>query len=128
MESDKPTGRIMPPGRNRVEFLSIVGSLASLAALGVVLVDKVAAVRDPLLVALQAAHSVLCMIGIGATCLIALDYVRRTAVDPSISLAAKTLRVSAIFSLAVLFLWIFLSGLIAAIYWRWWFSPIAQFL
>jgi hypothetical protein len=107
-------------------FLSAAGSLASLIALVIVFIDKAASSVqvDPQLIPWRIALAVLCLLAIGAIIMIGYELISKALSNGVISNQSKTLRVFVTASLAILGTAIFLDGVFAAFYWRWWLGGI----
>ena len=107
-------------------FLSAAGSLASLIALVIVFIDKAASSVqvDPQLIIWRIALAVLCLLAIGAILIIAYEQISKALSNDARSNQSKTVRVFVTASLAILGTAIFLDGVFAAFYWRWWLGGI----
>src|SRR5215212_6818425 len=111
-------------------FLSASGSVASLAALVMVLIDKAStsAEIDPQQFVWRMALALMSLAAIGSTIVITYDLVKSVFSNDGLTMRAKTIRAFIAMSLGVFGTAIFLDGLFAAFYWRWWLGGIFHFL
>lgn len=111
-------------------FLSASGSVASLAALVVVLIDKgsASAEIDAQQFVWRMALALMSLAAIGATIVITYDHVRSVFSTNIFRMRAKTIRAFVAISLGILGSAVFLDALFAALYWRWWLGEIFNFL
>jgi hypothetical protein len=111
-------------------FLSAAGSIASLTALVIVFIDKAATSMqvDPQLIIWRIALAVLCLMVIGTIIIIVYDIVSVTLSNDKLGNRLKTFRIFVASSLGILGVAIFLDGVFAAFYWRWWLGGLVRML
>ena len=109
-------------------MLSACGSVASLVALVIVLMDKAstAASIDPQMLVWRVGLAFMALMAAGATIVITYDYVRDTISRDLLNLRAKTARCAFAVIAGALVTTIFIDGLFAAMYWHLWLYIIPR--
>jgi hypothetical protein len=109
-------------------MLSACGSVASLVALVIVLVDKAstAASIDPQMLIWRVGLAFMALMAAGATIVITYDYVRETISRDLPNLRTKTVRCALAIIAGSLVTTIFVDGLFAAMYWHLWLNILPR--
>src|ERR1041384_8032087 len=109
------------------QFLSITGSVASLIALALVFIDKLAQSRntDPQLVIWRGVLAISALLVVAAT-VIACYFKIQSIVNSDRSVYQKVVRTLVAVILALAVIAIFADGLYAALYWRWWLGSLIR--
>jgi hypothetical protein len=109
------------------QFLSITGSVASLIALALVFIDKLAQSRntDPQLVIWRVVLAISALLVVAAT-VIACYFKIQSIVNSDRSVYPKVVRTLVAVILALAVIAIFADGLYAALYWRWWLGSLIR--
>lgn len=114
---------------DKLAILSACGSVASLTALVVVLIDRGS--DDPQLAVWSITLALVCLLIVGAIAVFEFDYLRAIYVDSSRSLRSKAVKTVISLIPALMLAAIFLDGLFAAIRWTWWmggFKPVLKYI
>ena len=123
MNDQKPPAHRVPFG----VLLSIIGSIASLVALVLVFIDKLAQSRDadPQLAIWRVTLAIAALLAIAATVTVAYNKVL-SVVTSNLTISQKVLRCLGPVMLALLLSAAFADGLYAALYWRWWLGGLIR--
>ena len=113
---------------NRVILVSTVGSVASIAALIITLMDKVVLERglDPQVAAWRFILILACLLCIGSTVFSVYHWTARVLRDQSRSVHERVFWSTLRILVGFLFVGIFWDGLFAALYWRPWMYSISR--
>jgi len=111
------------------QIVSICGSAASLTALVVVIVDKIAAATpiDPQFLLWRIVLAFMALVGVGATLGMTYEYILRTW-TPEYTARQRIVRCSLAGLLGLLGFGIGLDGFFASVYWHRWLGVIVQFI
>lgn len=109
--------------KDKWAFFSAVGSAASLAALVIVLIDKVEKDK-PQMVVWQMTFAFICLLVSGVVCVLTYDYIKNVVSEKSCTLRIKTLKILIVLLFALFLFAIFLDGIFAAIYNYWWLESL----
>ena len=101
---------------DKLSILSACGSVASLAALVIVLIEGSS--EDPQMVVWRMTFSLLCLLVIGEIIVFELDYLRTVSSNHQTSIRSKTIKTVASLIPTFVFLAVFVDGLLASIQWR----------
>jgi hypothetical protein len=113
---------------NRITFLSVLGSVASIAAIIITLLDKAALDQNlpPQLAAWRFILISICLLCIGATAIFVYHWATAILANASLSFQWRIVRVTIGIVAALIVIGIFLDGLYAALYWRIWLLPVIR--
>jgi len=119
-----------PPRLALGPFVSVSGSIASLVALVIVFIDKVAASQEvaPQFVVWRLALCFASLIAIGAIITLTYHLIAVTLTTPTRSAPGRILRVTFLAVVGLFATALFLDGLFASIYWRWWLGDVVGFM
>lgn len=109
-------------------FLSVSGSVASLAALAIVFIDKLAASYqiDPQFVVWRLTLCFASLVAIGATITLAYHFISSAVTALNLTAPARIFRVGILAVLGLLATAVFVDALFASIYWRWWLGDLTS--
>jgi hypothetical protein len=110
--------------KNQLSILSAIGSVASLSALVIVLIDK--GTKEPQVAIWRMALALIGLLVCGATGVIVYDYLFNKVFPGKDNLRIKALKALIVLIPAILVIAICLDGIFAAINWRWWLSDILK--
>jgi NhaP-type Na+/H+ and K+/H+ antiporter len=113
---------------NKIVFLSVLGSVASIAALIITMMDKIALDRNlpPQLAAWRFILISICILCIGATVIVSYHWATVILGNTSVSLHWRIVRATIGIVAALIVIGIFLDGLYAALYWEIWLLPMIR--
>lgn len=102
--------------------------MASLVALAIVFIDKVAATHqiDPQFVVWRLTLCFASLIAIGAIITLAYHFICSALTAPNLTAPARTLRVGVLAVLGLFATAVFVDALFASIYWRWWLGDLTR--
>ena len=118
-----------PSSRNEIgPFLSVSGSIASLVALAIVFVDKLADSHqiDSQFIVWRLALCFACLVAIGTAVTLVYHRIRAALEAPHLTTSHRTLRVGVLAVIGVFATAFFIDGLFASIYQRWWLGDLVE--
>ena len=83
---------------------------------------------DPQLVVWRVALTIVCLLAIGAIIILTYESVSSALSNNISSASSKAIKVFGASSLGIIGTAIFVDGLFAALYWRWWLAGILRFI
>jgi hypothetical protein len=113
---------------NKITFFSVLGSVASIAALIITLLDKIALGENlpPQLAAWRFILLLICLLCIASAAIVSYHWAATMFSDTRLSFHTRLLWATVRAVVGILIIGIFLDGLYAALYWKVWLIPMIR--